>query len=69
MGNAEVTDKELGTVITGVESLMNLHPLTPVSGDPNDEPVLTPNHFLIGQVGGELALESVDYTSFNPRKC
>ena len=68
LGNAEVTDEELGTVITGAESLMNSRPLTPVSGDPNDEPVLTPNHFLIGQVGGELAPERVDYTSFNPRK-
>ena len=68
LGNAEVNDEELGTVIVGVESLLNSRPLTHVSGDPNDEPVLTPNHFLIGQMGGELAPESVDYTSFNPRK-
>ena len=67
-GNAEVNDKVLGTFIVGVESLMNSRPLTHVSGDLYDEPVLTPHHFLIGQIRGELALESVDYTSINPRK-
>ena len=66
-GNAEVNDKVLGTVIVGVESVMNSRPLTHVSGDLYDEPVLTPHHFLIGQIRGELALESVDYTSINPR--
>lgn len=52
----------------GVESLMNSRPLSHVSGDPNDVPVLTPNHFLIGQTRGEVAPESVDYTSFNPKR-
>lgn len=37
-------------------------PLAIVSGDHNDEMVLTPNHCLIGQMGGELAPESVDMT-------
>jgi hypothetical protein len=68
LSNAEVSDEELQTVIVGVESLMNSRPLTHVSGDPNDMPVLTPNHFLIGQIGGDVAPESVDYTSFSPRK-
>ena len=66
--NAEVNDEELETTIIGVESLINSRPLTRVSGDPNDEPVLTPNHFLIGKMGGDLAPESVDYTKFNPKK-
>ena len=35
---------------------------------PKDMPVLTPNLFLIGQMGGEVAPESVNYTLFNPRK-
>ena len=46
---------------------MNSRPLTTVSDDPNDEPVLTPNHFLIGQMGGDTAPDSVDDTAFNPR--
>ena len=68
MGNAYVTREELQTVFTGVESLINSRPLTTPSSDPNDEPVLTPNHFLIGHMGRELAPESVDSTVFNPRK-
>ena len=46
---------------------MNSRLLTTSSDDPNDEPVLTPNHFLIGQMGGDFIPESVDRT-FNPRK-
>jgi hypothetical protein len=68
LGDAEVNDEELETTIIGVESLINSRPLTRVTGDPNDEPVLTPNHFLIGQMGGDLAPESVDYTQFKPKK-
>ena len=61
LGGAEVNDEEL-------ESLLNSRPLATVSDDPNDEPVLTPNHFLIGQMGGDFVPESVDATPFNPRK-
>ena len=50
--DAHVTDKELQTCFTEVESLLNSRPLTTTSDDPNDEPVLTPNHFIIGQMGG-----------------
>ena len=46
-----------------MESLLNSRPLTTVSDDPNDEPVLTPNHFLIGQIGGDTAPDSVDDTA------
>ena len=37
---------------------MNSKPLATLSGDPNDEPVLTQDHFLIGQMGGHLTLQS-----------
>ena len=30
--------------------------------------MLTPNHLLIGQIGGDVAQESVNNTAFNPRK-
>ena len=46
LGDAEVNDEELETISVGVESLLNSRPLTTVSDDSNDEPVLTPNHFL-----------------------
>jgi hypothetical protein len=37
------------------------------TSDPKDATPLTPNHFLHEQIGGEVAPESVDYTSFNLR--
>ena len=49
--NADVTDEELYTCFIGVESLLNSRPLTTVIDNPNDDPVLTPNHFVIGQMG------------------
>ena len=44
---ADVDDEELQTEFTETESLLNSSPLTTVSGDVNDELVLTQNHFLI----------------------
>ena len=66
--NVDVTDEELYTCFIGVESLLNSRPLTTFSDDPNDEPVLTSNHFIIGQMGGDILPESVDMTEFNPRQ-
>ena len=66
--DADINDEELQTTFVGVESLMNSRPLTTLSDDPNDEPVLTPNHFLIGQMGGDFMPKSVDTTAFNPRR-
>ena len=57
LGGAEVNDEELETIFVGVESLLNSRPLTTVSDDSNDEPVLTPNYFLIGQMGGDFVPE------------
>ena len=66
--DADINDEELETTFIGVESLTNSRPLTTVSDDPNDEPVLTPNHFLIGQMGGDFVPESVDTTAISPRR-
>ena len=65
---ADVNDEELQTVFTGAESLLNSRPLTMVSGDVNDETTLTPNHFLIDQMGGELAPDTVDTTAVSVRR-
>ena len=68
LGNADMTDEELLTAITGAEGLLNSRPLTYQSSDPKDEPVLTPNHFLHGQCGGQLAPETVDDLEIHPRR-
>jgi hypothetical protein len=44
-----VTPEILSTVMTGVESLLNARPLTPISSDPANADALTPNHFLHGR--------------------
>jgi len=65
LGEAIVTDEELLTAVTEVEALLNSRPLLYCSSDPKDEPVLTPNHFLIGQAGGQLAPPVAEEVSFN----
>ena len=68
LGNADITDEELTTAFTRVEALLNPRPLTYQSVSPDDDVPLTPNHLLFGQVGGQFAPESVDETTFNPKK-
>jgi hypothetical protein len=66
--NADVSDEELVSAIAGAEGLINSRPLTYQSANASDVVPLTPNHFLHGQMGGQFAPETVDSTSFNPRK-
>ena len=66
--SADVTDEELQSAFVGAESLINSRPLTYQSADASDEPPLTPNHFLIGQLGGAYAPEIVDHANSNPVK-
>ena len=68
LGNGDITDEELMRAFTGEEALLNSRPLTYQSASPEDDVPLTPHHFLIGQVGGQFAPESVDETAFNPKK-
>lgn len=56
--SAGLTTDEQQTAFNKVEALMNLRPLTREGADPQDEPVLTPNHFLGGPVGGQLSPQS-----------
>ena len=68
LSNADITDEELHTAFVGAEALINSRPLTYQSANPKNETPMTPNHFLIGQMGGKFAPESVDFTDFNPKK-
>ena len=68
LGNADITDEELVTAVVAAEALINSRPLTYQTANPSDESPLTPNHFLIGQVGGAFAPESVDEEAVNPRR-
>nr|XP_047143004.1 uncharacterized protein LOC124817215 [Hydra vulgaris] len=65
---ADITDKELCTAFTGAESLLNSRPLTYQSANIKDDIPLTPNHFLIGQVGGQFAPDSVQSKGYHPKK-
>lgn len=67
VGNAGLTDDELQTAIKEVEALMNSRPLTYEAADLLDEPLLTLNHFLDGQLGGQLEPPVTNEIAFNPR--
>ena len=68
LGDAAITDEELVTAIAGAEGLINSRPITYVSSSPDDLTPLTPNHFMIGQLGGQFAPEVSPEEVFNPRK-
>ena len=68
LGNADVTDEQLVRAFTGAEALLNSRPLTYQSANPEDDIPSTPNHFLVGQIGGRFAPDSVDDTSFSLKK-
>jgi hypothetical protein len=65
---ARVMDEELLTAIVEVEGLLNSRPLMYCSGDPAHSPVLTPNHFIVGQMGGQLAPRVLEEMAVNPRE-
>lgn len=66
--NTDITDEELMSAFVGAEDLVNSRPLTYQASNPEDNLVLTPNHFLHGQMGGKFAPETVDLTRFDVRK-
>ena len=49
MHDRVLTDPQLYTLLTEVESILNTRPLTRASDDVNDLEALTPNHILIGR--------------------
>ncbi|XP_074662622.1 uncharacterized protein LOC141915116 [Tubulanus polymorphus] len=64
IGGSELNDEQFRTVVTLVEGLMNSRPLV---GQDINEPMLTPNHFIVGRVSGDTAPSSVDCIPFNLR--
>lgn len=68
LSHAGITDEELLTALVEVEGMLNSRPLLYCSSDPDDEPVLTPNHFLLGQMGGPLAPYGTEELAYNPRQ-
>ena len=67
LGHRSLADEELHTAIVETEGILNSRPLQYVSCDPDEEPVLTPNHFLIGQMGSQLAPVGTESLAYNPR--
>jgi len=66
--DADFTDEELLTAITGAEAMLNSRPITYRSASPDDINPLTPNHFLHGQLGGKFSPEmEVEKTTINRR--
>ncbi|XP_054259960.1 uncharacterized protein LOC128984653 [Macrosteles quadrilineatus] len=57
------TFEELSTLFAEVEAVMNSSPLSPLSPDPNENNVLTPGQFLIGEA--LTAAPSPDVTDIN----
>ena len=69
LGDAEVNDEDLETIFIGQgRNSADSRPLTAVSDDPDDDRVFTPNHFPIGQMGGDFVPENVDIEPCNANK-
>lgn len=48
IGGASLNYDEMSMVLAEIEAILNSHPISQISSDPNDIRPLTPGHFLIG---------------------
>lgn len=58
--------EEFYTIMTKVEAKLNSRPFCPISSNPNDFNLLTPNHFPIGRPMTAVIDEELE--SFNPNR-
>ena len=56
VGERQLTDEELTTLLTTVERIMNDRPLTPVGDDPADLKTLSPSALLLGKLDTDLPM-------------
>ena len=73
LSGSDINNEDLITVFAEVEGLLNLRPLTYQSADVRGisklhKVLLTPNHFLLGQMGGQFTPEFEDVKEFNPQQ-
>jgi hypothetical protein len=66
IGTEILTFEHLNTLVVEIEAILNSRPLTPISSDSNDPPVLTPGHFLIGDT--LTSLQEWDFKTIPPNR-
>ena len=67
LGQTDVDDEELTSVIVGVEGLLNSQPLTYQTRNVDDYLSLTPCNFLVGLMEPQFAPENVDTENYSYR--
>ena len=68
LSSAGMTNKKLLSAVVGAEGLINSHPMTYQSLNPQDPVPLILNHFLHGQLDSRFAQDAVDSKAFNHRR-
>jgi len=68
LSKADVDAEELLTAYCGAEAIINSRPLTNQSANANDNIPLILNHFFLGQMVGQFALEAMDADCYNPKR-